>query len=381
MAEPNRLSLFIDPALTPAPGEHVHFLTPFLGISPYHQWGPMSGAWDRWAAMAPSLIRLTGPEQADAAVLAGDWARYGRKGAIGRERARQFVVECIKRKLPTIVFHFDDCEKRPDLEGALLFRTSIRRSKRGATEFAQPAWSRDLISETPRGRPIDRLLGKVPVVSFCGMVPGRVDADAPNLRRQMVRVKNSMREVAVRLGLRAADGAIRRLAVERLAACRSIEANFVLRDGFLGYAARDATAERTEYVTNMLESDYVLCARGVGNYSWRLYEAMSLGRIPVIIDTECCLPVPGKIDWNSLAVVVSADRLDTLCERILSDHAAMDEARFAERQRACRDAWMRYLSPHGFFEQMVEWLNVPNHERTAFPFLEADTNSTVRSQR
>ena len=35
---------------------------------------------------------------------------------------------------------------------------------------------------------------------------------------------------------------------------------------------------------------YGLCVRGFGNFSFRLGETLMMGRIPILIDTECILP-------------------------------------------------------------------------------------------
>ncbi len=59
---------------------------------------------------------------------------------------------------------------------------------------------------------------------------------------------------------------------------------------------------RQEYVHSMMESDYILCARGAGNFSRRLYEALSCGRIPVFVDTDCVLPYQSEINWKEYFV-------------------------------------------------------------------------------
>jgi hypothetical protein len=43
------------------------------------------------------------------------------------------------------------------------------------------------------------------------------------------------------------------------------------------------TAMRQEYVDSVFENSYSLCIRGAGNWSYRLFEALSAGRIPVLI--------------------------------------------------------------------------------------------------
>lgn len=51
-------------------------------------------------------------------------------------------------------------------------------------------------------------------------------------------------------------------------------------------------------------SNFTLCPRGYGLSSYRLYEAMKLGSIPVYISDRFLLPFQDELDWNRLAVIV-----------------------------------------------------------------------------
>ena len=111
---------------------------------------------------------------------------------------------------------------------------------------------------------------------------------------------------------------------------------------------------RREYVQNMVDSDYVLCARGGGNFSYRLYETLSCGRIPVFVDTDCVLPLESAIDWKGTCVWVDESDLNEIGSRVAAFHAALTPAEFADRQRACRRLWETHLSPQGFFAHFHE---------------------------
>lgn len=56
------------------------------------------------------------------------------------------------------------------------------------------------------------------------------------------------------------------------------------------------------YIEDLLDSLFVLCPRGVGPTSMRLFEAMELGRAPVIIG-DSWLPV-AHLPWNEFAIFV-----------------------------------------------------------------------------
>jgi hypothetical protein len=105
---------------------------------------------------------------------------------------------------------------------------------------------------------------------------------------------------------------------------------------------------RTEYIRHLFGSDYVLCVRGAGNYSIRLFETMAAGRVPVIVDTDLVLPCADEIDWRRLAVWVPLEQLDRLDRIIANEHAEAGPRGFHDRQHEIRKAWAEHLSPAGF---------------------------------
>ena len=99
----------------------------------------------------------------------------------------------------------------------------------------------------------------------------------------------------------------------------------------------------------MFASDYVLCARGHGNYSIRFYETLSSGRIPVFINTDCVLPFEEWIDWKRYCVWVEEHEVARVAEKVAEFHDGLSDGEFRDRQRACRQLWSEWLSPLGFF--------------------------------
>jgi hypothetical protein len=139
-----------------------------------------------------------------------------------------------------------------------------------------------------------------------------------------------------------------------------IETNFVIRDSFLGGAwLRDgrtdlllAQTARMEFLQNMVDSDYVVCARGGGNFSYRLYETLCCGRIPVFIDTDCVLPYDFEIDWKRHCVWVDEKEVDCAGRKVAEFHASLTEKDFLTLQEGCRKLWNDWLSPVGFFRNL-----------------------------
>ncbi len=107
---------------------------------------------------------------------------------------------------------------------------------------------------------------------------------------------------------------------------------------------------RAEFCQNILESDYTLCPRGGGNWSYRFYETLCLGRVPVYFDTGAMLPYDFLINWQDYCVWISGDRIEETPGKILSHYKSHSPSTFRDLQRRCRELWQRYLSLNGFFE-------------------------------
>ena len=245
---------------------------------------------------------------------------------------------------PSAVFVSADDHNTVPHDGALVFQTSLHRSRRGANEYAQPAWSEDFVTAHLGGRLPIRRRGRRPVVGFCGLAPGR-------------------RGLLSRLRAHPAHTTIRARALRLLCEHEGVETNFVERERFLGGAIKrgrlDVTAMRRvrdEYVRNMVESDYILCSRGAGNFSYRLYETLSCGRIPVFVDTDCVLPYDFAAPWREHLVWVDETELASVGDRVAAFHEALDDREFEELQRSCRRLWKEYIAPEGFFVHFHEHL-------------------------
>lgn len=147
---------------------------------------------------------------------------------------------------------------------------------------------------------------------------------------------------------------IRTKALDILEEDNRIEANFKIRNQFRAGAktAEEQRQKSLEFFTNMLDSDYVLCARGVGNFSKRFYETLAMGRIPVFINTDCVLPFDNIIDWKKVCVWIEEQDIDSIAEKLCEFHASISNEDFKELQRTCRRVWENHLSRRGVLESM-----------------------------
>ena len=112
-----------------------------------------------------------------------------------------------------------------------------------------------------------------------------------------------------------------------------IACNFILRSTFWGTLQNTPTRaeQRNEFIQNIEENDYILCARGGGNFSFRFYETLCSGRIPLFINTDCVLPFENKIDWKKYVVWVEEEDIGHIDAILRSFHECLDDREYQLR--------------------------------------------------
>lgn len=124
-------------------------------------------------------------------------------------------------------------------------------------------------------------------------------------------------------------------------------------DGLILDTSRDERVMTTDeyerrYATILRESAFVLCPRGGGTSTFRLFEAMMLGRVPVIVSDEWVPPDGPR--WERFSV------------RVREAQVAMIPAILREREAeaptmgvAARTAWLEWFSERTSFHTIIEW--------------------------
>ena len=225
--------------------------------------------------------------------------------------------------------------------------------------YATPAFIPDYLQVYCQGKLKVRAKGSAPVVGFCGQAGG---AWFHTLRRTLAM---QVRKLSYKLKLRKWEPAPyettrqRQKILQMLGQHPGIQTNFLVRSNYrAGYLPRVKDPfhpTRLEFIQNILDSDYTLCVRGNGNFSVRFYEALSLGRIPIFINTDCALPYDQTIDYRQYCVWVEQDEIHKIGQKILDFHQALSPAQFEALQVACHQLWLDRLSMDGFYAHFEEY--------------------------
>lgn len=126
-------------------------------------------------------------------------------------------------------------------------------------------------------------------------------------------------------------------------------AYFFPKDLFWSCDAEDQDKMRREYIDLLEDTKFPLCPRGKGLSSIRFFEALRLGRIPVLAADETKLPLEWMIDYDEFVVRVPERELGSAneyIERWRLDHHDIKEAS-AKAQETSR---IYFLNPESFIE-------------------------------
>lgn len=135
---------------------------------------------------------------------------------------------------------------------------------------------------------------------------------------------------------------------------KEIDSNFILRSKYRAGVKTETERKKTtlEFYNNIYESPYTFCMRGNGNFSVRLYETLAVGRIPVLLDTDCELPLETLIDWQNHLVWIDDKDKDQVADKLLEFHNNISENDFILLQKRNRELWNKFLTRHGFFRKI-----------------------------
>lgn len=97
------------------------------------------------------------------------------------------------------------------------------------------------------------------------------------------------------------------------------------------------------------KSKFTLCPRGYGKTSFRLYEAIQLGSVPVYISDDHYLPWSDELNWKEFCVLIKPDQINNL-KNILLDYSDKDINTMVKKAQSL---YNDYFSLEGMCKQIA----------------------------
>jgi hypothetical protein len=353
-----KLKIFSDQSCLPRGKAYESILYPFWGKPLENPIQPQSGIFDNYVEVGNSLFELTPLEDATLAIVPSNWEPALSSGE--QSLSIQFIEKVKQAGKLSVSFFGGDCSHLDlPIETDITFRHSLYRSIRKATDFAMPAWSEDFVKKYLSNQlPIRKKQSK-PVVGFCGFAAKQnIKTYLKFLAYKGKKIISSQGSIIPPYSI---GHVLRTKALPILTKNPEVKTNFIERDRPVFFNQQDVNFQkklREEFVQNMVESDYIFCCRGSGNYSFRFYEALSCGRIPVFIDTDCVLPYEFEIDWKKYCVWINESELPLIAEKLAEFHEKLSPQDFVNLQYECRRIWEQRIAPEGFFANIYRHIPI-----------------------
>ena len=289
--------------------------------------------------------------ECDFAVVPNTWNYYVEGGSVTNISKR--IKQCEK---PVWSFCSGDFGVAiPNLINCYVFRCNGNQSKLSNFHKGAPVFINDpLLKHFGQKDVVLRDYHQKPIIGFCG----QANSSAINSFKELSRT--IFRNCSFALGLRKqlpqpvfSTSKLRATILKTFVRNKAITTNFIFRRKYRAGVKTPLEKEKTtqEFYDNMLQSDYVVCVRGGGNFSVRFYEALSMGRIPIFINTDCLLPLSTKIDWKKHVVWVEYQERHLVVEKVIAFHEKLNSESFRNLQKANRKLWKESLTLGGFFKK------------------------------
>ncbi len=336
----SQLKIYTDNAILSESNIHTYMLFPKLGNYLKNASDPDSNRFDEFCSQADHyFIFVEKPEESDFFLLPFGFSF----DPVYQKTMHAFLEKAKTYDKKTLLFYNSDDDTDIDIENTILFRTSYYKSKQKQNTKALPGWSVDFVNyfENKTFATIPYQIS--PSVSYCGYI----DYEKQSLKAL---IKSIIKKEPFSYELMAKK--IRGKACRTIKANSSISSNFIIRNGFWAAGIDDKNKAREEYAANLISSLYAIATRGGGNFSYRLFEILSCGRIPVFINTDSILPFDSIINWKEHLVWVEEHELHKIDQIVLNFHKSKIPEELIKIQESNRKLYTEYISPNGFFKNL-----------------------------
>lgn len=265
-----------------------------------------------------------------------------------REYMDEYLDLSLKFTKKIIIFAIGDSAEDIDIPNSIILRMSRYKKDKRDNEIIIPAYAADLSYGKEL---VYRSKAKIPTAGFCGWA-----SVSGIIQKTIFLIKNHvLLHGPYRQGLY-----FRKRAIDIIRKSKIVNSNFIIRSFYSANQSTiklDPRSAREEYRSNIVNSDFILAPKGDGNYSVRFFESLSLGRIPVLIDTDCPLPLEDLLDYSKFTIRVSYKDIKNLDNIIYRFYNNLTEDGWLNMQKEARKAFDQHLRIDVFFRYIFSYEN------------------------
>ena len=302
---------------------------------------------DIYGIKKKDLILSLNPKKADILILPLTWNYYFQYGKINEANETIKFYEMFNK--PIITWVSGDYKHKVMDGNFIILQHNLYKSKRKNNEYAYPAIIRD---------PFDYLnfygvniasSFKKTRISFCGAANWTLLDKCESLLKDLFfRIKNKVFKPYLDLSFPVSGMDLRGQLLKSFNKNKNLNTHIIIRkrkDSLL----INKEKYKFEYWNNILLAPFTICVRGNGNFSVRFYETLALGRIPILIDTDCVLPFDNEINWHKHCIIIKATKPNRIVESAILSINDMEHSDIINMQIANRKLWIDKLSFSGFY--------------------------------
>lgn len=259
---------------------------------------------------------------------------------------------------PLIIDATSDSDIFIDIPNAHILRCGLYKTLQQPFETECPFWSNNRSKVRLDALEISAKPER-PAIGFCGTtnsigkLSNMAKFFAPNLT---VKFLLSQGKYASKIDIRLREGMslkLRETAIKLIASDKRLESNFELTNNHKSYYCQDENNRivlEDLFIENTKKSDYILCVRGTGNYSGRLYMALNAGCIPIVLDTDIVIPFEEKLNL----IKVPLNFLHQIGDIILEHFENITDEEFKEIKAHNRRVYHQFIAPEKFFPEFID---------------------------
>lgn len=330
----------------------VVFLNPLLGNFPWKiRWHAESQI-EEWTKNGKCLLEESSLKECDIVV----YPKFFKLDYFMELRKIAEQAEHYHKKV--LVFYISDIDTTIYISNILVFRTSISR-KNPDSEYCMPPFPKDVWNNytIPPQSKNNISIGYTWYSNFYD-IKSRIFYWGLNSIRYIIKIpyikkllysfhKENLYHLLSTIGT---GKYVRGKVIKQFKKTPNITFNFIERRGWMYFDTPQNYQD--EFIKNILHNTFSLVMRGNGNYSFRMYEVMSLWKIPVFIDTNCRLPFEEKIDYKRLFVWIPFNDLKN-ADTYLQAYWNKNNHHLEEIWKEIRRVYTDYFTMEQYFKKII----------------------------